>query len=96
MSGLKWTRKSTVKISRELHKEGIQVSPKTVGRLLRQMNYSLRVNQKKLESGSRNPPSRQQRDRQFQQISQVRESFVASGLPIISLYNYQLTLKSLC
>lgn len=85
MSGLKWTRKSTVKISEELLKEGIQVSSKTVGRLLRQMNYSLRVNQKKLESGNRNPPSRQQRDRQFQHISQVRESFAASGQPIISI-----------
>lgn len=85
MGGLKWTRKSTVKISKELRKEGINVSPNTVGRLLRQMNYSLRVNQKKLESGNRNPPCRQQRERQFQQISQARESFVASGLPIISI-----------
>jgi hypothetical protein len=85
MGGLKWTRKSTTKISLELRKEGIQVSPKTVGRLLRQMNYSLRVNQKKLESGSRNPPSRQQRDRQFQHISQVRDFFVESGQPIISI-----------
>ena len=85
MSGLKWTRKSTGKISEELLKEGIQVSSKTVGRLLRQMNYSLRVNQKKLESGNRNPPSRRQRDRQFQHISQVRESFAASGQPIISI-----------
>jgi len=85
MGGLKWTRKSTGKIAVELLKEGINVCAKTVGRLLRQMNYSLRVNHKILESGNRNPPSRQQRDRQFQHIRQVRESFIEAGRPIISI-----------
>jgi Rhodopirellula transposase DDE domain len=85
MGGLKWTRKSTTKIARELQAEGIEVSPKTVGRLLRQMNYSLRVNQKKLESGNRNPPSRQQRDSQFQYISHMRDSFIEARQPIISI-----------
>lgn len=85
MGDLKWTRKSTTKIARELQQEGIEVSAKTVGRLLRQMNYSLRVNQKKLESGNRNPPSRQQRDSQFQHISHMRESFAEAGQPVISI-----------
>lgn len=85
MGGLKWTRKSTVKIAEELLKQGIQVSAKTVARLLRQMDYSLRVNQKRLESGNRHPPSRQQRDRQFQHITELRESFTETGQPIISI-----------
>ena len=85
MRGLKWTRKSTTKIARELQREGIEVSPKTLGRLLRQMNYSLRVNQKKLESGNPNPPSRQLGDSQFQHINHMRESFIKAGQPIISI-----------
>lgn len=85
MGGLKWTRKSTSKIAQELQKQGIQVSAKSVGRLLRKMNYSLRVNQKKLESGIRHPPSRQKRDSQFQYIAQMRASFVQAGQPVISV-----------
>lgn len=85
MGGLKWTRKSTRKIAQQLQKQGIQVSAKSVGRLLRKMNYSLRVNQKKLESGIRHPPSRQKRDSQFQHIAQMRESFLQAGQPIISV-----------
>jgi len=85
MGGLKWTRKSTVKIARELQQEGIEVSSKTVARLLRQMNYSLRVNHKKLQSGNRHPPSRQQRDAQFQHISHLRDSFAEARQPIISI-----------
>lgn len=85
MGGLKWTRKSTPKIAQELQKEDIHVSAKTVGRLLRKMQYSLRVNQKKLESGLRNPPSRQKRDSQFQHIAQMRESFLQAGQPVISV-----------
>ena len=85
MGGLKWTRKSTTKIAQELQKEGMDVSARTVRRLLRQMNYSLRVNDKKLESGIRHPPSRQKRNSQFEHITQRRETFVRAGQPIISI-----------
>jgi len=37
MSGLKWTRKTTSKISEELSKIGIYVSENTVGKLLKNM-----------------------------------------------------------
>jgi hypothetical protein len=37
ISGLKWTRKATDKIARQLKRLGISVSRNTVGRLLRQM-----------------------------------------------------------
>ena len=56
MHGLKWTRKTTRKIAAELRRLGIRISAKTVGRLLREMGFSLRVNHKTLESGNKNPP----------------------------------------
>ncbi len=34
ITGLRWTHKTTVKISRELARAGIAASPKTVARLL--------------------------------------------------------------
>ena len=44
ISGLKWSRKTREKISRQLRRSGISVSPKTVGRLLKKLNFKLRVN----------------------------------------------------
>jgi len=52
MSGLKWTRRTTSKIANELEAMGIHVSPNTVGRILKGLGYSLRVNCKKISSGS--------------------------------------------
>ncbi len=68
VSGCKWTRKTTGKIAKQLERVGIQVSAKTVGRLLKKMNYSLRVNLKCLESGLKNPPPPRKRDQQFRYI----------------------------
>ena len=53
MTGLKWTRKTTEKIAGELSSLDIHVSANTVGRLLKQMDFSLRVNHKKLSTGSK-------------------------------------------
>jgi hypothetical protein len=39
VSGCKWTRKTTGKIARQLKRMGISVSAKTVGRLLKKMDY---------------------------------------------------------
>ena len=80
MTGLKWTRRTTAKISAELQSIGIKVSAKTAARLLRKMGFSLRVNHKKL-SGSRHPD----RDAQFAHIADVRERCSAEQLPIISV-----------
>ena len=57
VSGCKWTRKTTGKIAQQLKRAGIQVSANTVGRLLRKMDFSLRMNLKSLESGLRKPPA---------------------------------------
>ena len=85
MTGLKWTRKTTQKVADELARYGIMVSAKTVGRLLKDMKFSLRVNRKTIESGIKNPPAPKDRDRQFRYISQMRDSFANAGNPIISV-----------
>lgn len=85
MRGLKWTRKTTRKVARELRRLNIRVSAKTVGRLLKKMGFSLRVNHKILESGNKNPPSRRVRNRQFRYINQKRKEFASWGNPIISV-----------
>jgi hypothetical protein len=80
VSGLKWTRKTTRKISRELAACGLRVSPNSVARLLRSKGFSLRVNHKKVSRGS--PP---ERDRQFRHIQAIRRAFEKEGLPVISV-----------
>lgn len=83
MTGLKWTRRTTAKISRELASLGIAVSPRTVARLLRKMKYSLRVNHKQLSRVCKISP--QDRNAQFEHIAQLRERCAARGLPLISV-----------
>ena len=80
MTTRKWTRKATRKVSRELKKVGIAVSRGTVGRLLTQLNYRLRVNWKKKSRGSP-----KERDRQFRRIFAIRQHFESNGLPVISV-----------
>jgi len=85
VSGCKWTRKTTGKIAKQLNRIGIKVSAKTVGRLLKKMKFSLRVNLKCLESGLKNPPPPRKRDQQFRYIrSQIRD-YTAHALPVISV-----------
>lgn len=80
ISGLLWTRKTTLKISRELRKAGLHVSPKTVARLLKELKFSLRVNHKKI-AGKSSP----YRNQQFNYIHRTRRRFERRGLPIISI-----------
>ena len=83
MTGLMWTRKTTVKIAEELQNAGIDVGPRTVSRLLWQMGYSLRVNHKKLARVCKTSP--EDRNAQFEHIARIRADFAARGLPIISI-----------
>lgn len=80
MTGLKWTRRTTEKIAGELAHLGIHVSSKSVGRLLKQLGFSLRVNHKK-----RSGATCEVRDAQFARIAELRERFAAAGDPIISV-----------
>ncbi|MCP3923702.1 MAG: ISAzo13 family transposase [Desulfobacterales bacterium] len=85
MTGLKWTRKTTQKISVELNRLKINVSANTVGRLLKQMGFSLKLNRKSIKSGIKNPPSPVDRNRQFANIKKLKEKFAKQKKPIISV-----------
>jgi len=80
INGLKWTRKTTLKISGELRKAGIGVSPNTVARLLRGLKFSLRVNHKKV-AGTSSPF----RNQQFEYINRMRRRFQRQSSPAISI-----------
>jgi hypothetical protein len=85
-TGLKWTRKATRKVAHALQQEGIMVSAKTVARILKKMDYSLRANRKKLAlNGNGSKHERKQRDLQFRHICTTRERFARQGQPIISV-----------
>ena len=49
------------------------------------MKYSLRVNVKTIESGSRKPLDPRERDRQFRYIKRQRQDFTRRDLPVISV-----------
>lgn len=86
MTGLKWSRKTTEKISAELGSIGIRASANTVGRLMRQLGYSLRTSQKTIESGFKPKPGhRRRRNQQFLKIKADRAKFRRADLPIISI-----------
>jgi hypothetical protein len=80
ITGVKWSRRTTRKIAEQLTALGIAVSKNTVGRLLKQLKFKLRVNRKQIAS-TKNPD----RNQQFLYIGQQRERFVSQGLPIISV-----------
>jgi len=79
MTGLKWTCRTTAKIAAELRSAGIDVSDRTVAKLLKKMGFSLRVNHKKLSN------SHPDRDAQFTRIAELREHCSVAHLPIISV-----------
>ena len=83
ITGLKWTRKTTAKVSAELRTLDIEVGPRTVARLLEALDYRLRVNHKKLSRGSTR--TRRQRNQQFLYIEKMRRSYAKRGLPVISV-----------
>lgn len=80
MRPLRWTTKSTRGLARELTKRGHKVSSTTVGRLLRDLGYSLQVN-KKTKEGSNHPD----RNAQFEKINETVEAFQVAGQPVLSI-----------
>jgi hypothetical protein len=85
ITGLKWTRKTTKKLAAELAQYRIHISPKTVGRLLKGLDFRLRANFKALESGNRKPPDPRKRDEQFRYIKSRRIEFGRRDNPVISV-----------
>ena len=80
MTGLKWTRKTTARMATALRRQGIAVGRSTVGRVLKQMDCRLRVNQKK-----RSTAAPKDRDRQFRVIQRRRNRFARARDPILSI-----------
>lgn len=79
-SPLRWTCKSERKLAAELKAMNHHTSPRTVGRLLRGMNYSLQANKKTIEGGSH-----PDRNAQFEHISKQVSGQIADGQPAISV-----------
>lgn len=80
MSPLRWTCKSKAKLAAALTKQGWSISASSVGRMLRDMGYSLQAVQKKLE-GASHPD----RNAQFEYINAAAEDYLAHGEPVISV-----------
>jgi len=86
MTGLKWSKKATEKISDELKDQGVIVGAKTVGRLLVKMGFTLKTCRKNIEAGRKYVKGhRKRRDAQFQKIKQFRAQFERNGNPMISI-----------
>jgi len=77
---LRWVSKSLAKLAEALRAMGHQVSPQTVGRLLRQLKFSRQGNVK-AEEGRQHPD----RDAQFQHINNRVLEVQAAGQPVISV-----------
>ncbi len=80
MGGLKWSRKSTYTVSEELSSIDIFISPKTTGKLIKDMDYSLRSNRKTIAE-TQHPD----RNQQFEIIASMKKQFVELGQPIIAV-----------
>lgn len=79
-SPLRWTCKSTRKLSNEMKAQGHNVSHAKVGQLLADLNYSLQGTQKRME-GKSHPD----RDAQFKFISKTVVEFQGQEQPVISV-----------
>ena len=80
MSLLRWTSKSTERLAEELTRRGHPISADTVGRRLRELEYSLQANVKTKEGSA--PPGR---DEQFRYINAQVKRFLKRGEPILSI-----------
>lgn len=80
MNPLRWTSKSTYKLTDELNKMGHDVCQRTVYKLLDELNYSMQSNRKTKE-GTDHPD----RDKQFHYISQKVLDFQDENQPVISV-----------
>jgi hypothetical protein len=80
ISGLKWTHRSLRKIQQALRRRGIRLTPPTIARRLRRLDFSLRTNRKRV-AGIRDLD----RDRQLRYLTRLRRLYIPLGLPVISV-----------
>ena len=80
-SPLRWTCKSTVTLAGELFvQHGVEISERTVAKLLREHGYSLQAPNKSVE-GTQHPD----RNAQFEHINEKAQDCVERGVPVISV-----------
>jgi transposase len=80
MKPLLWTNKSLRNIAEAVKEEGITISHKLVGVILKKAGYSLQGNRKTDEGGNHID-----RDAQFNYINDISKVFFAAGNPVISV-----------
>lgn len=77
---LRWTSKSTRKLSEQLCKQGYQICPTSTGQLLQQLGYSLQANKKTLENSSH-----PDRNLQFELINDRVKKLHLKNFPCLSV-----------
>ena len=80
MSPLRWTCKSSYRLSDELKQQGHDVSQRTICDLLSQMGFSLQSTRK-----TREGEKHEDRDAQFAHIAKTVADYQAAGDPVISV-----------
>lgn len=87
MGHVKWTRKTTQKIADELAELGISISKTTVGKLLKDLDFSLKTNRSTISNGGKllTPEEKATRNTQFEYIQTLRQTFHVLGKPAISV-----------
>jgi len=78
---LSYTTESLRKIEGELKSRNINVSYKTIGKILDSMGYSKQANQKMLQIGEPHPD----RNAQFEHINKTAAEYLRAGDPVISV-----------
>lgn len=78
---LLWTTKSLRNLEEELKKKEFSIGYRKIGYLLKDMGYSLHLNQKMDQVGARHPD----RNEQFKHINNTALDYTSKGLPVISI-----------
>jgi len=87
MSSLKWTRKTTQKIADKLATIDIKVSRTTVGKILKDLDFSLKTNIKTISNGGKvlTKEEKEKRNKQFEYINEMHYKFNKIKKPTISV-----------
>jgi transposase len=78
---LSYTTKSTRKIQQILNEKGYEIGYDVVADMLKELGYSLQLNQKMMQVGEEHPD----RDKQFRFINSKAKRFLKVGAPVISI-----------
>lgn len=78
---LRWSSKSTLKLTKELQMQGYNITQPTVYNILKNQNYSMKSNRKSQEGKANHPD----RDAQFNFINEQVKEFQHKHLPVLSV-----------